>query len=393
MKNKKFKIVFISTYVPRECGIATYTQDIIKEIKKTSLGIEAYIIALSDQRYSYPKEVIFEIDENNDSSYIKAAELVNSSDIDVVSLQHEFNIFGGFNGKKIVKFLEKVKKPVIMTLHTLPIFQKKPYLISAKRWKSRSKLLREIFPLTDGIITMNEFSKNYILSNFDYKGKIEVIYHGAPDISPKEILKYKEEKSKLNLSKKDFVILTFGLINEKKGLEYVIKALPSLIKENPKVNIKYFILGKTHPKRSPKYLEMLKKIARDLNLENNVIINNKYLSLEEIFRYCSNADVFITPYYVKEQTSSGVLTYAIDAGCCIVSTPYIYAKELIEKYKIGEIIKFKNPKSIVTIIGKLIKNPQLILEYQKNSLKLAKKIHWSTVGKKFLNFFQSFSEK
>lgn len=385
-KKNELTIGFVSTYIPQNCGIATFTDNLLNAIKTYNKKIRFRIIAVGDIKYQYPDVVKFFIHKEIEEDYIKAAAYINNSDIDIVILQHEFNIYGGFNGGKVLTLLKFLKKPVVMIMHTVPIFQSKPFKIIPKRYKSRTMLLKKIFNYINNIAVMSDIAKDYIIKKLKYKGKIVTIPHGAPEIKKEDLQRYRTQKELAGFSKKDFVITTFGLISPQKGLEFVIKALPKIIKSNPNINIKYLIAGRMHPKKPKNYLVNLKNLSKELNLDKNVIFESRYLTYEEIYRYLANTDIYITPYYRKEQSSSGTLSYAIVSGCCIVSTPYIYAYNLIKYHHVGEFIKFKNSRSIVKILDNLIKNPQTIRKYQEYSLKYAKKIYWSKVVKDYINF-------
>lgn len=382
------KIIFISSYIPRECGIATYTNNLIEAIKSADPSVHASVIAMDDAKYDYPKEVIFSIAQESDKDYIKAAEIINNSDCDVVSVQHEFGIYGGFNGRKLLILLKHLKKPVVVTLHTVSVNLDKPVRIRAKKYKSRNKLSGELFAYVDGISVMTETAKTYLEENVkNTKNKIRVIPHGAEKASSEQAEKDKKRKESLGFKKDDFVISTFGLITPKKGLEYTIMALPEIIKNNPKLQIKYAILGKTHPKKPKKYMHYLVNLSKKLKLENNVVFYPHYLKFDAIYRYLANTDIYITPYYSKEQASSGTLSYAIEAGKCIVSTPYVFAQDVVKNHKVGELVKFKDPKSISLTINNLIKNPALIKKYSENAKVLGREIEWPKIGKKFIDLF------
>lgn len=387
-QNKSLNIAIVSTYPPRECGIATYTRNLILAVKEVQPHTRFSIATLNDAKYKYPKIVRYIINQNNDDDYKRAAEAINQSPIDIVSIQHEFGIFGGFNGNKILIFLKYIKKPVVLTLHTVSIYQEKPYKIIPKRYKSRNKLCRKIFDNVDAITVMTQAARSYLIKNFQLsKSKVFLIPHGAPILNPNTIKGYQQKKITLGFNKNDFIITSFGLITPKKGLEYVIKALPAVIRNNPNNSIKYLIAGKVHPQKPKSYLINLKKIVKKNKLEKNIIFDERYLSYVEIYKYLVNSDIYATPYYVKEQASSGTLSYALAAGCCIVSTPYIFALDVINNHQVGELIKFKDYNSIIEVFNKLIQNQNLIKKYKKNSYQFGKSIYWPQIGQKFFNLF------
>lgn len=388
IKNQPFTIGFVATYLPKECGIATFTDNLMNAIKSVNSAIKFQVVAISDKKYQYPDVVKFSIKQENNQDYIKAAKFINKSNIDIVVLQHEFGIFGGFNGNKILYLLKHLKKPVVMIMHTVPIFQTKPFKIIPKRYKSRTALLKKIFNYVDKIAVMNKIAKDYLETKLNFKGEIAVIPHGAPKFSRHDLEKYKKQKAHLGFKDDDFILTTFGLITPKKGLEFAIKALPIIIKNNPGISIKYLIAGKMHPKKPIEYLWGLKKIVKKLGIKNNVIFDSRYLAYKKVYQYLANSDIYITPYYGKEQASSGTLSYAVSAGCCIVSTPYIYALDLINNHHVGEFIEFKNYRSIVKVIDNLINQPGKIKKYRNASLAFAKNIYWSMVAQNYINFFR-----
>jgi glycosyltransferase involved in cell wall biosynthesis len=396
MGKKVKKIAFISTYIPRECGIATYTKNLMDAIKENDPSLKMEVFAMDDGgHYKYDKVVKGTIRQENKSDYRKIADTINKSDVDVVSIQHEFGIYGGFNGRLILELLKRIKKTKIITFHTVPIAIDKPYKIRAKRYKSRTKLLSEIAKYVDGATVMNEIAKKYLIKYarfFEYQ--IMVIPHGAPALSRSKQEKYiaGREELPLPIKKNDFVMSTFGLISPKKGLEYVIKAMPRIIKANPEHNIKYLILGRTHPQKPLRYQNYLKNLTKKLKLENNVLFLSHYLDKEEIFQFLVNCNVYITPYYAKEQSSSGTLSYALACGRCIVSTPYVFAEDIIKRKHVGELVDFKSPELITLTINKLLANPSFIEEYAKKSHNVGESIEWGKIGNDFLKLYNRKSD-
>jgi len=390
----KNKIIFVSTFPPRECGIATYTESLIDSINKNESSIKCEVVAInSGKNLKYSGIVKKTIDQEDSESYTIAAKFINESDAAVVSVQHEFWIYGGFNGRKILSLLKGIKKPIVLTLHSVPISEKRPYKIIPDRFKSRTNLLKEIFSYVSAVIVMTDSAKKYLCKEFSLgKDKVFVLSHGAPALSEKDISHYKSEKELLGLGKNDFILTSFWLISPKKGLEYVIKALPSIISKNPNLSVKYIIAGEMRPNKSEKYLSYLKQLTKRLRLENNVVFDNRYLTVEEIFRYLANTDIYITPYYKKEQASSGTLSYALSAGCCIVSTPYFFARDLIEKHGVGELVNFKDSISIAKMVNSLIENRSKISDYQKKSYQVGKSIEFSRVTDNYIKILEKQSK-
>ena len=392
--NNNLKICFVSSYIPRQCGIATYTNNLMSAVKSANKEVEFSIVAMNDEEYKYSNVVKQTINQNNNQDYIKAAEFINKSKIDVVSLQHEFGIYGGFNGNKLLYLLRHLKKPVVMTMHTVPISANKPYKIVAKRSGSRIKLIKKISNYVDAITVMTELAKEFLVNEIKIPSdKIFVVPHGAPILTPAHIKEYLSQRKKIGLNEDDFVISSFGLITPKKGLEYAIKAMPDIIKHNPDKNIKYLILGRHHPKKPKAYLDSLISLTKKLGLENNVIFDSHYLHDKEIYHYLVNTDIYITPYYSKEQASSGTLSYAIACGKCIVSTPYIFAQDVVNRYKVGKLVEFKSAKSISEVVSDLIQHPDEMKKFAHNSSLMGEKIQWPKIGNEFLNIFNKVNKK
>jgi len=385
------KICFISTYVPRQCGIATYTEDVIEALHANDSSLVCDVIAMNDgHQHDYPENVVLKIKQNDPKSYVAAAKKINQSDYDLVSVQHEFGIFGGFNGRYLLYFLRAIRKPVALTMHTVPIAMEKPFRIKSKKQKSRMKLLKEIFKYVKLITVMTQSAKDYLEKEFDLINvKVLVIPHGAPEITEEEKKEYRSNKAKLGFEEDEFIITTFGLISPKKGLEYVIKAMPKIIRNNSSKKVKYLIAGRAHPKQPPKYMLLLKSLVKKYSLENQVVFETRYLDDDDIYHYLSISDIYLTPYYAKEQASSGTLSYAIACGCCVVSTPYIFAKDLLERHNIGRLVEFKNAGSIAKAVSELIIAPDQIKSCQDRSAKLSKYIFWPRIGKRFLDSFNN----
>jgi len=394
--NKTTNVCFISTYPPRECGIATYTQKLMEAIKAQSGNIKLRVMAIKfNDSENYEKNVEFIIERNKKADYKKAAEYINNSDIDVVNIQHEFGIFGGFNGRNVLYLTERIKKPLILTMHSIPILHKNNKTYSSSKYKSKVLLLIKILKNVDGVIIMSKSIKEIIRKDLQFTGKIMVMYHGAQFFKKEEINRLKQYKESLGIKKNEFIISTFGLISPRKGLQFVIKALPELVKNNPNIKIKYFIIGRMHPTESTRYLLNLKRLAKHLHINGNVIFNSNYLPYSKIYQYLANTDIFITPYYkgLANLTSSGTLSYALALGCCIVSTPYVYAKEILSEYKVGELINFADYKSIDKTINYLLKNPKIIQEYKRNSYKLSVNFSWENVSKKYIDIIMRILNK
>jgi len=387
-KIKKSHVAFVSTYLPRECGIATFTNNLAGAIS-TLYGIDLKknndidIVALTDseKEYNYDNEVCFEIRAQNKTDYLKAAEFLNISDVEVVSVQHEFGIYGGPDGKYVLSLLENLKKPVITTLHTI--------LVNPS--EEQKRILEEICKLSTEVIVLAD--KGFELLSKIYgvpKSKIKKIHHGAPDVPFIDPSYYKEEFD----MEGHLLLLTYGLLSPNKGLEIAIDALADVVKEFPKII--YIILGKTHPNIKKRFGEeyrfSLKNIINKKHLEKNVIFHNRFVTLKELIKYLVMTDIYITPYRSEQQISSGTLSYAVACGKAIISTPYWHALELLDKER-GIIVPFNDvkimSKAIKDLLGDEIKRDKI----RRKAHKYGRKMIWSEVASSYVDSFKMIAGK
>lgn len=383
-ENQVIKVGFLSTYPPRECGIATFTQDLVHALKKES-SLKTGIIAVSDKKYQYDSDVLFELPQQDRKSYTETAERINRSGIQVLVIEHEYGIYGGESGEYLLDLLDRIKKPVVATFHTvLPDPQKK-----------QEEILRTLCQKSERVVTMAANTRNILHDVYGADtGKIEMIHHGVPvfDIPPRESL-----KKEAHLENRT-IVSTFGLISPGKGLEYGIEAIARVAKKHP--DVLYLILGQTHPsvkrKYGEAYRESLEKAVDDLGLRQNVRFVNKYLAKEELIRYLKLSDIYMTPYLSKSQAVSGTLAYAAGYGRVIVSTPYLYAQEMLADGR-GMLAKFKDAGSLAECINFLIEHPDERESMEQKTIRLGKEMTWDRVAqnysKTFWKAYQDFSAK
>ena len=373
--NRKRQIAFLSTYPPRECGLATFTQDLTNELDKIKLLNESKIVSISLGDYSYDKKVIFDIKQDDLDSYLASAKKINESKIDLLCIQHEYGIFGGYCGDYLIDFMDKIEIPIVTTLHTvLPSPNSRQKFIMSKIGEKSSK-----------VITMAKNSVNNLIKTYGIDGKkIQVIHHGVPFkvLPSRDTLK---EKNKYAGKK---IISTFGLISPGKGLEYGIEAVSKVV--NDFDNILYLILGQTHPviKRQfgEAYRENLEKIVNDFGLQNNVKFIDKYLDKDELLEYLKLSDIYMTPYLSKDQTVSGTLAYAVGYGKAIVSTPYNYATEMLQNNR-GLLAEFKDSISLSECLRSILCNPALQKEFETNTKAFGKTMMWKNVASDYAKTF------
>lgn len=375
LKSKKqLKVLFLSTYPPRACGIATFTQDLVGALH-TAGRVSSSIAAVSDSDYDYPPEVSLILEQQNPDAYTETAEKINSSGADLLMIEHEFGIYGGKYGEYLLKLTKKLKIPYLITLHT----------VLPKPTKKQFEIIHTLAEGCRKLVTMSGSSVKILEEIYGANPeKIAVIHHGVPEfpMEDRDVLK------KRNGLEGRFIVSTFGLISPGKGLLYGIEAIARAAKKHPEVL--YLILGQTHPvirsRDGEKYRESLEQAVTDLGIENNVRFVNRYLTKEEIIRYLCLSDVYMTPYLGKEQAVSGTLAYAVGYGCVIVSTPYPYAQEMLAEGR-GLLAKFRNAPSLAKCILEVLEHPEKQTEMEQKTLALGKEMTWSRVAEKYFSVF------
>lgn len=370
------RVAYLSTYPPRECGIATFTKDLLDAADELNELKPSVVIALNEKEtiYNYGKRVKWQIERDCVDDYIQAARYVNSSDVDLVNIQHEFGLFGGENGDYVNHFLDNIEKPIVTTLHTVqPNFDPKAQAV-----------LRNIVAKSASIVVIARLAIEILKKQGSAYKKVAVIPHGCPDIPfvPSEIV-----KGSLGL-KDRFVLSTFGLISRGKGIEYAIRALPSVIDKEPRII--YLIIGETHPEvrktEGESYRKKLMRLVEELHLEKHVRFHNRFLSKRELIKYLQATDVYLTPYISPNQISSGTLVYALGTGRAVISTPYLHAQEVLAEGR-GLFCKFKDANSIATCIEKLL-DENLRKTMQREAYKYSRRFVWSNVAKEYLKLFK-----
>lgn len=376
------KTCFLSNFPPKECGIATFTKNLSSAMdKRFNPKLKSKVIAINEEGsfYNYNKKVIMEIGKNDIETYIEIAKKVNETDhIKIICIQHEFGIFGGEYGNYIIPFLEAIKKPVVVTFHSvLPNPDEK-----------RKKVVRAIASRSAAIIVMAKVAIDIL--NKDYgieKNKIYVVHHGIPNVP------YCQDnepvKKRLKLDGK-ILLSTFGLLSRGKGIEYMIKALPPLAKKYP--NLLYLIIGETHPvirkNEGEEYRNELIRLVKRLGLENNVKFYNKYLSYSEIIEYVMASDIYICTSLDKNQITSGTLAEAMGyGGKAIISTPNIYAKEVLSGGRGIVIEETHNSEQYTQAIEKILSNNELKKEMGRLAYAYSRQMTWSNVALQYLNIF------
>jgi len=373
-------IVYVSTFPPRECGIATFTEDLTNSFDEMyNPREEAKIVAMNlDKTSLYPydkKKVIFQISQPDEKSYIKAAQYLNNlNQVAIVNIQHEFGIFGGSYGSHLLVFLRELQKPVVITFHTvLPTPNKELHDI--------------VFAINNhicGIIVMTESSKNILIKDYSIDpDKISVIPHG---IHPVPFTDSKKAKHDLGYSK-NITISTFGFLSRNKGIEYGIEAMANVVKKFP--NAVYLIIGATHPvilkNEGEIYRNTLVKKVHNLNLENNIFFYNKYLDINELLHFLEATDIYLALPQDPNQAVSGTLSYALGSGKPVISTSFAQAREDVTG-EVGILVDFKDVKQIETALQTLIADS----EKRKN---MAKNAYFRTRGRTWRNVILAYMKE
>jgi len=381
-KEDESYILFMGTYPPRKCGIATFTRDLAKSTEKELAPlIKPKVIAINNDRisiYNYPKEVIYQINQNDIGDYIEVAKKINNNPlIRLISIQHEFGIFGGDYGSYLIAFLEILKKPVTITFHS--IFPKpNPEL---------RKLVQLLAEKSVCLVVMTQKGVGILREGYGIETDIKVIPHGIP---PVQFTPNINEKK--NLGYKDRILLSsFGMLNEGKGYEYVLEALPKIVEKFP--SVLYLIIGETHPvvrkERGEKYRKLLERKVKELGLQSNVKFYDKYLTLEEILKYLQASDIYISSGLNKHQITSGTLVYAMGSGRAVISTPFLHAKDILNKDRGILLEKFRDSKGFANAILKLLSDKEYLKFCETNSYSYTRHMIWSNVA---LSYKEKFSK-
>jgi glycosyltransferase involved in cell wall biosynthesis len=372
------KIALLADYPPRKCGIATFTGDLRSAIAAEFPDIKCLVAPVNDlpEGYDYPPEVRFEIAEQDLSSYLRAADFLNITDVDVVCVQHEYGIFGGPVGSHLLGLLRELRMPIVTTLHTI---LKDPS-------PEQRRVMRELIRLSSRLVVMTEKGRELLHEVFRAPvEKIDLIPHGIPDVPFADPNYYKDEFAVAGKQ----VLLTFGLLSPNKGIEHALRALPDIIREFP--NIVYIVLGQTHPNlvrdEGEAYRWSLERLATDLGVQKHVVFFNRFVELEELMRFIGAADIYLTPYLGEAQITSGTLAYAFGLGNAVVSTPYWHAQELLADGR-GKLVPFRDSAAISSAVIQLLRDEPQRHQMRKNAFRLGREFVWSRVARMYLNSFE-----
>lgn len=370
-------VAVIGNYLPRQCGIATFTTDLVEGLSVEAPDISCWAAVMNDkpEGYPYPEKVRFEINQNKLSDYRTASQFLNINQTDIVCVQHEYGIFGGPAGSHLLKLLGDLRMPVVTTLHTV---LKDP----APEYRA---VMRKLSDLSDKLVVMSRKASDFLKDIYAVpEEKIVFIHHGIPDTPFIDSSFYKD---KFGVEGKK-VMLTFGLLSPNKGIENVLQAMPAIINKHP--DVAYVILGATHPhilkSQGDAYRIMLQQLARKLDIGGQVIFQNRFVELKELCEFLGIADIYVTPYLEEAQITSGTLAYAMGTGKAIVSTPYWYATEMLADGR-GRIVPFSNPEALAEQIIDLLDNDVERHAMRKKAYTFTREAVWKEVARNYLQMF------
>jgi glycosyltransferase involved in cell wall biosynthesis len=369
-------VAMLGNYLPRRCGIATFTTDLSDTIAAELPEVDCFVVAMNDsgRSYAYGKRVRFELGEGDVASYRRAADFLNVNGVDVVSLQHEYGIFGGKAGSYVLTLLRELRMPLVTTLHT----------ILPEPSAMQRSVMDELAGLSERLVVMSARGADLLRTVHGVPAdKIDLIPHGIPVCPPARRSKYQlgvEDRS---------VILTFGLLSPDKGIEFVIDALPAIVQRFP--HTLYIVLGATHPhvkaEHGETYRLSLENRAQRLGVDANIVFHDRFVTQSELNEFLAAADIYITPYVNADQATSGTLAYAVGAGKAVISTPYAYARELLADQR-GVLVPWRDPAAIATEVAELLGNEAKRLAMGARAAAYGSEMVWPVVAR---NYYESFT--
>ncbi|VGO18137.1 Phosphatidyl-myo-inositol mannosyltransferase [Pontiella sulfatireligans] len=373
------RVAFVGNYLPRKCGIATFTTDLCEAVA-TAYADTITCLALpvndTETGYSYPPRVRFELSEKDIESYRRAADFLNINNVDVVCLQHEYGIYGGAAGSHILTLLRELRMPVVTTLHT----------ILEKPLPEQLQVLKEVAALSDRLVTMSRRGVEFLKDIYGVPPeKIDFIHHGVPDV-PFADPNFHKDLFGVEGKK---VLLSFGLLSASKGIETVISALPAIVARHPEVV--YIVVGATHPNvlknEGEQYRLSLQRLAQKLGVAGNVIFHNSFVTIEELIEFINAADIYITPYLNAAQITSGTLAYTIGAGKAVVSTPYWHAEELLADGR-GALFPFRDSAALAEQVLDLLDHESKRHAMRKKAYLFGREMIWPKVAQQYMESFE-----
>jgi len=371
------RFAFIGNYLPRRCGIATFTTHLCEAIAAECGADACFAVPVNDRPggYPYPDRVRFELTEQDLTSYLRAADFLNISNLDVVCLQHEYGIFGGPYGSHILALVRELRMPLVTTLHT----------VLEEPDAGQRRVLEELAAVSDHLVVMSRRAVEFLDRVYHVpRSKVEIIPHGIPDVPFVDPNFYKDQFGVLGKT----VLLTFGLLSPNKGIEYVIEALPAILARHP--HVVYIVLGVTHPRvkeyEGESYRLALERLAKRRGVDQSVIFINRFVSERELTEIIGAADLYLTPYLHRTQSTSGTLSYAVGAGKAVISTPYWHAEELLADGR-GVLVPFADPGAIAAQVVDLLEREPDRHAMRKRAYLFGREMVWPIVARRYLDLF------
>ena len=369
--------LFLGSYPPRECGIATFTKDMVDAYDR-AFGFASPVIAIDEpgaEMRRYDPEVVARIREQNRESYASAAELVSIYPVDLINVQHEYGLFGGERGEWLADFMSVLDKPAVLTMHTVLPEPDETYL----------RVTKALCEEASKVVALSETGRSLLEGVYGIDPDVlQVIHHGVPDVPFQDTA---AAKASFGIGQRT-VISTFGLISRGKGLEFAIEAMRDVVKRHPETL--YLILGETHPvvrrQEGESYRESLTAMVRQYGLHYNVQLIDKYLDFDEVVSYLAATDIYLTPYLNPAQIVSGTLAYAVGCGKAIVSTPYLYAQELLAHNR-GFLCSFRDAASIASRLNMLLDDPALRRATERRAYRFGRQMTWPNVAAQYGRLF------
>ena len=371
------RTLFMGSFPPRECGIATFTKDVVDSFDR-AFATSSEIIAIDEPGgdvRSYGPEVVARLRQDSRESYTDIAAIVNAHPAAVLNIQHEYGLFGGERGEWLIDLMRAAEKPVVLTLHT----------VLPEPDEVMLRVTRELCRYAGSVVILSETGRDLLSRVYRIDpARLRVVHHGVPDVAFRETGPF---KASFGIGER-MVISTFGLINRGKGLEYAIEAMRDVVRRHPETL--YLILGETHPvvrrQEGESYRESLQDMVRRFGLQHNVQLIDKYLDFDELVSYLEATDIYLTPYLNPTQIVSGTLAYAVGCGKAIVSTPYLYAQEVLANHR-GFLCNFRDARSIAQLVTALLDDPALRRATERRAYRFGRQMTWPHVAAEYGKLF------
>ena len=379
------RVAFLATYPPRECGIGTFTYDLVNAYDTIDPSRLSTVIAMTDygakydyDLHDYQGRVRREIETDSPESYVKAAEDINKTRVQVVNIQHEYGIFGGPDGEYLLEFMDACDRPMVTTMHT----------VLPEPSEHMRAVTQKIIDGSAAVVVLAKAALTIIRDVYDIPPeRVHMIPHGVPVFTRKETIR-RRTKALLGFQGRR-LLSTFGLIGPSKAIEYVIQGLPTVVEHHP--DALYLVLGETHPvirsREGEAYRNMLIELTRSLGLADNVKFNNRFLSNAELVRYLAATDVYIMPYLGKDQIVSGTMAYAVGCGKAVVATPFTYAQEMLADGR-GVIVPFRDSEAIGEAVNDLLSDRKKLLHIEEKAYKFSRNMTWPAVARTYFELFR-----